>query len=219
MFDQSEGQTETPQVGETKGERTRARVVRVAQGLFVERGYHGTSMRQIADGAGLALGGIYNHFSSKEDIFVAVMLAHNPYDDIVGALEAARGERVEDLVRDAAAGMLAALGRRPDGLHLLFIEIVEFGGQHLPRLFEQVASEMMGFAQRLVAIGGLRPIPLFTLVRAFVGFFFAYFITDWLIGSQFPLEMKEGAFDDFVDIYLHGILGQQVGTEEGHRDP
>ena len=201
-------QTAVSLEGETKGERTRARVVRVAQGLFVERGYHGTSMRQIADGAGLALGGIYNHFSGKEDIFVAVMLAHNPYDDIVGALEAAQGERVEELVRDAAAGMLAALDRRPDGMHLLFIEIVEFGGQHLPQLFEKVAPEMMGFAQRLVAIGGLRPIPLFTLIRAFVGFFFAYFITDWLIGGQFPPEMKEGAFDDFVDIYLHGVLGR-----------
>jgi AcrR family transcriptional regulator len=208
MFDQREGPPEKPQEGETKGERTRARVVRVAQRLFVERGYHGTSVRQIADGAGLALGGIYNHFSGKEEIFVGVMLAHNPYDDIVGALEDARGERVEDLVRSAAAGMLVALDQRPDGLHLLFIEIVEFGGQHLPQLFEKVAPEMMGFAQRLVEAGGLRPVPLFTLIRAFVGFFFAYFITDWLIGGHFPPEMKEGAFDDFVDIYLHGVLGQ-----------
>jgi AcrR family transcriptional regulator len=204
----NEGQAEASQEGETKGERTRARVVRVARELFVERGYHGTSMRRIAKAAGLAVGGIYNHFSGKEDIFVAVMLAHNPYDDIVGALEAAQGERVEELVRDAAAGMLAALGRRPDGLHLLFIEIVEFGGQHLPHLFEKVAPEMMSFAQHLVAIGGLRPIPLFTMIRAFVGFFFAYFITDWLIGGHFPPEMKESAFDDFVDIYLHGVLGR-----------
>lgn len=206
MPDRDTEQTAVSPEGETKGERTRARVVRVARALFVERGYHGTSMRQIADAAGLALGGIYNHFSSKEDIFVAVTLAHNPYKDIVGALEAARGEQVEELVRSAAAGMLAALGRRPDGMHLLFIEIVEFGGQHLPQLFEEVAPEMMGFAQRLVARGDLRPIPLFTLIRAFVGFFFAYFITDWLIGGHFPPEMQEGAFDDFVDIYLHGVL-------------
>jgi AcrR family transcriptional regulator len=206
MSNLNEEQAAAFREGETKGERTRARVVQAARELFVERGYHGTSMRQVADAAGLALGGIYNHFSGKEDIFVAVMLAHNPYDDIMGALEAAQGERVEDLVRDAAAGMLAALGSRPDGLHLLFIEIVEFGGQHLPRLFEKVAPGMMGFAQRLMTMGGLRPIPLFTMIRAFVGFFFAYFITDWLIGGHFPSEMKEDAFDDFVDIYLHGVL-------------
>jgi AcrR family transcriptional regulator len=42
----------------TKGERTRRQVIQAAQRLFVERGYHGTSMRQIAQEAGLALGGI-----------------------------------------------------------------------------------------------------------------------------------------------------------------
>ena len=55
----------------TKGERTRAVLLDAAKRLFVSNGYHGTSMRQIADEAGLALGGIYNHFGNKEDIFVA----------------------------------------------------------------------------------------------------------------------------------------------------
>ena len=193
----------------TKGERTRARIIQAAYRLFVERGYHGTSMRQIAEQAGLALGGIYNHFSSKEDIFAAVMIAHNPYVEMLPALEAAQGETVEALVRDATSGMLSALRGRPDGLHLMFIGIVEFGGQHFSRLFENVFPQMMSFAQRLMqARGVLRPIPLPTLVRALVGFFFAYYMTEWLMGDQFPSELQRDAFHDFVDIYLHGILKQ-----------
>lgn len=193
----------------TKGERTRARIIQAAHRLFIERGYHGTSMRQIAEQAGLALGGIYNHFNSKEDIFAAVMMAHNPYVEMLPALEAAQGETVEALVRDAASGMLSALRGRPDGLHLMFIGIVEFGGQHFPRLFENVFPQMMSFAQRLMQAGGvLRPIPLPTLVRALMGFFFAYYMTEWLMGDQFPSELRKDAFRDFVDIYLHGILKQ-----------
>lgn len=193
----------------TKGKRTRTRVIQAAHDLFIERGYHGTSMRRIAEQAGLALGGIYNHFASKEGIFAAVMMECNPYQDIVPALEAARGETAEELVRNAAAGMLAALGNRPDDLQLMFIEIVEFNGQHFPQLFESLFPQMIGFAQKLMQVnGGLRPIPPPTLLRAFVGFFFAYFMTEWLMGDQFPSKSQQGAFDDFVDIYLHGILEQ-----------
>jgi AcrR family transcriptional regulator len=194
---------------ETKGKRTRGRVIQAAHRLFIKRGYHGTSMRRIAEQAGLALGGIYNHFASKEDILAAVMVECNPYRDIVPALEAAQGETAEELVRNAAAGMLAALENRPDDLQLMFIEIVEFKGQHFPQLFESLFPQMIGFAQKLVQMNGeLRPIPPPTLLRAFVGFFFAYFMTEWLMGDQFPSEFRQGAFDDFVSIYLHGILKQ-----------
>ena len=193
----------------TKGKRTRARVIQAAHRLFIEQGYHGTSMRRIAERAGLALGGIYNHFASKEDIFAAVMVERNPYLDIVPALATAQGETIEELVRDAAAGMLTALKNRPDDLQLMFIEIVEFKGQHFPQLFESLFPQMIGFAQKLVqANGDLRPIPLPTLIRAFVGFFFAYFMTEWLMGDQFLSASQQGAFDHFVDIYLHGILKQ-----------
>jgi hypothetical protein len=66
---------------------------------------------------------------------------------------------------------------------------------------------MMEFAQRFTqASGPLRPIPLPILLRAFIGLFFSYFITEMLIGSQLPPEFKENAFDRFVDIYLNGIL-------------
>ena len=193
----------------TKGERTRDRIIQAAHRRFIERGYHGTSMRQIAKQAGLALGGLYNHFAGKEDILTAVMMERNPYLDIVPALEAAQGATAEELVRNAAAGMLAALKNRPDDLQLMFIEIVEFKGQHFPQLFESLFPQMIGFAQRLVQVNGdLRPIPPPTLIRAFVGFFFAYFMTEWLMGDQFPPESQQSAFEDFVNIYLHGILKQ-----------
>lgn len=53
----------------SKGELTRESILEGAYQLFLRQGYHGTSMRQIAEEAGIALGGIYNHFSGKEEIF------------------------------------------------------------------------------------------------------------------------------------------------------
>jgi len=200
----------------TKGERTRAEIVQAAHRLFIEQGYHGTSMRQIADRAGLALGGIYNHFAGKEDIFASVLLEYHPFQEILPALMAAQGETIEQFVRSAATRMLDALGKRPDFLNLIFIELVEFQGQHLSWLLESLQPKLLESARRFAQIPGvLRPIPAPIMIRAFVGLFFSYFITELLIGDRFLPELQANALEYFVDIYLHGILGRDEAPGEG----
>ena len=44
------------------------------------------------------------------------------------------------------------------------------------------------------------------LVRAFVGVFFSYVMTELLISKQPTVERDPDALHDFVDIYLHGVL-------------
>ena len=53
----------------SKSDRTNAAILEAAGTLFTSQGYAATSMRQVAESAGLALGSIYNHFPSKEAIF------------------------------------------------------------------------------------------------------------------------------------------------------
>lgn len=43
--------------------------------LFVERGYKGLSMREIAEATGVSKAGLYYHFKDKEDLFLAILLA------------------------------------------------------------------------------------------------------------------------------------------------
>ena len=191
----------------TKGERTRAVLLDAAKRLFVSKGFHGTSMRAIADEAGLALGGIYNHFDNKEDIFVAVLAERHPFLVVLPVMREAQGSTVEALVRDAAGRMIAELGKNQEFLNLMLIELVEFEAKHIPVMFETLFPSLMEFAQRFQVVQGpLRNIPLPIILRSFIGLFFSYFITDLIIGGLLPAEMKVGAFDYFIDIYLHGIL-------------
>jgi AcrR family transcriptional regulator len=194
-------------------EPTRTRLLDAGMHLFVKHGYHGTSMRQIARQADLALGGVYNHFSGKEDLFTAVILENNPYLNVIEALDDARGDTAEALIRDAAVRMQAALGDQPEALHLLFVEIVEFKGKHFPQLFDRLFPQTMGFVQQLNrSNGALRDIPVPTLIRTFFGFFFAYFMTEWLMGEQLSAGLTQDAFDDFVNVYLHGVLKHEEET-------
>ena len=51
-----------------RGEQTRALILETALELFRERGYENTTMRAIAERAGVALGGAYYYFRSKEEL-------------------------------------------------------------------------------------------------------------------------------------------------------
>lgn len=55
-----------------KGEETRAHLLATALELFEERGYEGTTMRAIAERAGLSLGSAYYYFRSKEHLIQGV---------------------------------------------------------------------------------------------------------------------------------------------------
>ena len=54
-----------------KGERTRAQILEAALDLFRERGYDETTMRAIAERAGVAVGNAYYYFRSKEHLIQA----------------------------------------------------------------------------------------------------------------------------------------------------
>jgi len=191
----------------TKGERTAQTIVEAAYSLFLEQGYAATSMRQIAERAGLALGGIYNHFASKEAIFSDLIIAKHPFHEILPLLQAAPGDTVEEFVRNAARRMVGVLGRRPDFVKFMFVELVEFNGRDVPRMFEIVYPQIAPLIQRFqTSRGEIRKIPPFVLFRAFLGLFFSFYMTEYLLAGTPAAAMQENALDHFVDIFLYGVL-------------
>ncbi len=70
--------TEEP-LKDTKGTRTAKRILDVGEDLFAQQGYDGTSLRQIAQRAGIQEPGLYNHFAGKQALYEAVLFrALNP---------------------------------------------------------------------------------------------------------------------------------------------
>jgi len=58
---------------ETAASEGRLRIVAAARPLFVEHGYKGVSMQQIADAASIHKATLYHHFRDKDALFVAVV--------------------------------------------------------------------------------------------------------------------------------------------------
>ncbi len=81
---------------EEGGER-RLQIMLAAAQLFVERGYVGTSIRQIAERAGLLPGSVYHHFPAKEDLFVAIQ--HESFGNLMRNIREAIGHSADPWVR------------------------------------------------------------------------------------------------------------------------
>ncbi|ENW27085.1 hypothetical protein F924_02289 [Acinetobacter lwoffii ATCC 9957 = CIP 70.31] len=60
-------------VGRPKDLKKRQRILSVAKALFLEHGYHTSSMNQIAREAGVTKLTVYNHFQDKATLFTCAI--------------------------------------------------------------------------------------------------------------------------------------------------
>jgi AcrR family transcriptional regulator len=197
---------------QTKGERTRLAIEDAALELFMDQGYHATSMRQIADKAELALGGIYNHFKSKDEIFEALILDKHPYRRILPLVLQAQGETAEDFLRNAFKIAVTELNNEPVFIKIMLIELVEFQGKHGAGMLKEIAPKVLPmFEQMLKLRKQIRISNPAMFLRTFFGLILSYYITEMVVAnSVIEKLMPKNAMDTYIDIYLHGMLKEPV---------
>ncbi|PZS50260.1 TetR/AcrR family transcriptional regulator [Stenotrophomonas maltophilia] len=95
-----------------RNEQRIAQILQAALQCFLAKGFHQTSMRDIAQAAGVSLGNLYNHFPGKEAIILAVAVAESEeLAPLLQRLAASEGQRAQVLafLRD-----FHALCRQPE---------------------------------------------------------------------------------------------------------
>jgi AcrR family transcriptional regulator len=118
-------------------EQTRQELVSAAEACFVSRGFHASSVDEVAERAGYTKGAVYSNFASKEDLFFAV------YE---GRVERVLAEVVPGLRQGSAEGAFdwlatGAIERRDrdDGWLAVFFEFWAHVLRH-PELRERFAA-------------------------------------------------------------------------------
>ena len=127
--------------GSVRSER-RAHLVVLAGELFAQKGYRATTVREIADAAGILSGSLYHHFDSKESIgdeilssFINEVLA-----DYRGAVASAASPRaaIEQIVRSTSR----TLARHRAALAMLQNDWSYFAAQprfaYLPKALREI---------------------------------------------------------------------------------
>ena len=195
-----------------KGEVTRQVIEDAAIELFMEQGYHATSMRQIAKRANLALGGIYNHFKSKDEIFEALVVDKHPYKKVLHLIQEAEGATMEEFLGNAARVVITELTSQPYYIKVMLIEITEFNGEHGAALIKEIAPNILPVFEKIVKTRKeLRVTHPAILMRSFIGMVLSYMITEIMIANSILNKvMPKNTLDAYVDIFMHGILKNEV---------
>jgi AcrR family transcriptional regulator len=127
-------------------EQTRQELVAAAEACFVSRGFHASSVEEVAERAGYTKGAVYSNFAAKEDLFFAVYerRVEQVLTEVVPGLRQLGAERAFD---ELAAG---ALHRRDpdDGWRAVFFEFWAHVVRH-PELRERFAAIHARFLEPL----------------------------------------------------------------------
>lgn len=201
-----------------KSDVSMTRTLEAALELFSSRGFGATSMRQIADAAGLSVGNVYHHFPSKEAIFQRLLeqyweLVLDPelrLNQLFGA-----ADFPEDL-EEMAAAIEEVVERFRPYILLIYVDVIEFQGEHIRSFyagmagrFEKTYGERLRRRQAAGEIGDVDPT---VAVMVATRWFFYFFTVEKCFGVPMHFGMTpEGATREFVRLLRNGLLPRGDG--------
>ena len=202
---------------EEKSERSRRAVLDAALRLFAQQGYRATTIREIADDAGVSTGNVYHHFPDKETIFRELIdeyfaiadTQRFPFRRALGAL-VNFPENIEQLgfaARDS-------IRQYRDYNLLIYVDVIEFGGTHIQKFYGEMAErftrlfEEQGSLEEVRA--RLRPSvsPTSALLLT-TRMFFNYFSVEILFGVDAPFgKDSREVVEEIADIIRNGVCAR-----------
>jgi AcrR family transcriptional regulator len=130
-----------------KAAERRQRILTAAEQAFAARGYHSTSMDDIAAAAGVTKPVLYDHFASKHDLYVKLTEGIRDELTSLGAAAMAADAPPEQRVRSAIEAFFVFVEQRPSAARvLLFTPVGE------PELVEAARQVQTGATAALSAL-------------------------------------------------------------------
>jgi AcrR family transcriptional regulator len=191
-------ETETPQTGRGSGSkraRTRATLIQAAAAIVGEKGFHATTVEDVAARVGMSRGAIYGNFKNREDLFLAVVKER--WEPIVPKLKP--GGTFRDHMRAIGEAVVAAAPVRETravgalSFHLYALTHPELRAR-IARQNAEIYRQMATGLAQFVPIRDL-PIPaeqFVCVIHALTdGLLFKRFLTPTLITDQVILSAFE----------------------------
>ena len=180
-------------------------ILQTASNLFVNEGYHGLSMREIASALGVSKAALYYHFKDKEELFLAILKLY--LEDINATLDRilaqpvtcrAQIELFAEYVLTQPAQQRATIRlAMQESIHLSPEARRAFGIIYREQFIDKVQSILKTGMQN----HEFRPIDAEVAVWALLGIMFPYFYPAH--GGSQPIPPE--TIHEVVKIYLTGI--------------
>lgn len=221
----------SPIVARMAGDERRMQILRCAVSLFSQRGFRGTTTKEIAQAAGISEAMVFRHFATKEELYTAILdhkacsgTAFSPCDVIANAI-AEKDDRA--VFRQLAIDVLNVHEDDTEFHRLLMHAALE--GHELAAMFWErnvrPAYELLGgYVRARQREGAMVEIDARVVVRAFLGMVIHHSMNNTLWDQKRTVLKisNEEAARQFTDILLGGVLarkpaGKRNGRANGRR--
>lgn len=186
-----------PKLSKSRIEHNQAAIEAAALRVFTRQGFHGTSVREIADEAGVSLGNLYNYYGGKEALFASVVHRYEARMEVLRRKALAKIENCfdPDQLKQMADVIRDIVYKNPDYWRLMYIDVIEFGSKHFAPEFRSLARNIgKRLGDKLSASAargpwtGLDPALAFTSIYLQ---FVTYFLVEKLFGGKQHLGMPD----------------------------
>ncbi len=203
-----------PKLSQEAIEEKKGRIEEAAKQLFIKRGFHATSMREIAGRTGTSLGNLYNYYRTKEEILESIIRKYQKvidsrlrtiFDDIEEPFQPESLMRFGGLVKEM-------VNDHHDFWLLMYIDVLEFENRHFRKMFEGLAHNLRRRFNKYFAelktsgalYDGIDPAVGFT--AAYMQFF-NYFLVEKLFGGNRHFGISDDeVITRLAEIFCRGVL-------------
>lgn len=201
-----------------KGDERREQILQTAVELFSQKGFKGTTTKEIATRAGVSEAMVFRHFASKDDLYAAIL--HNkgcdegvhkfPWEENTALFQAMEQKDDVAVFYHLAFDALNKHQQDVGFMRLLFYSALEehelaerFFGEFITRIYEFIGSYIL---QRQHD-GAFREMDPRVVVRAFLGMMIHHSLNNILWDKKRTLLdiSNEDAARHFAEILVRGI--------------
>ena len=196
----------------------RQAIINEAIRLFSEKGFKGTTTRELASAVGVSEPVIYQHFAAKKDLYAAIIESKSKEvsEDVEFWTEAREGDDRKAFV---ALGRLIWCWYEDDRTltRLLFFSALEghelsdmFFTRHAAGFLEMVSNHI----RARIKAGAFRPMDPDTLAWSFIGMVAHHAESVSVFRFDPKPRPREAVLEDMVDIFLRGVLKEEHGKTQ-----
>jgi len=195
-------------------EDRRLQILRVAVSLFSQRGFGGTTTREIAQAAGVSEAMVFRHFATKQELYAAILDHKMASGDTMNpeqmVAEALKQKDDRAVFEQLARGALDHHEGDPEFQRLLLHSALE--GHELAEIFfekfiRRVYELLGGYITERQRDGAMKKIDSRIVVRSFIGMIIHHSLNNnlWDPRRRLLKISNQDAARHFTDILLNGI--------------
>ena len=196
------------------GEDRRLQILAVAVRLFSERGFRGTTTKEIAQAAGVSEAMVFRHFATKVELYAAILdhkaCSGTNFEPAAMAADAIRRKDDRAVFESLALGALEHHEHDPEFQRLLLhsaLEKHELAQMFFDEFIRRVYEFLGGYIRERQREGALVQIDPSIVVRAFIGMVMHHSLSNnlWDPKRRLLNISNEQAARNFTNILLDGI--------------